>query len=71
LVAYLSSRAVAKTQLAGALIYPIDPSVTGLPPAEIDGPWQLDHEKKLWFLTIPHEAEEAATKIRETLALGA
>lgn len=49
----------------GALIYPQDFESTSPPPAEQLSPWSLNDGRKVIFITLPHDASEAATKLRE------
>jgi hypothetical protein len=53
--------------MSGALAYPLDPEHRDDAPAERDGPWFLNSGKKVQFLTLAHDIDEAATKLRNRL----
>jgi 5-methylcytosine-specific restriction enzyme subunit McrC len=55
--------------ILGALIYPSDPSDPSDPPAEAGNPWRLDARKEVRFLTLPHDIDEAARKVRNTIPI--
>ena len=52
----------------GVFAYPIDPSRTGVPPAELNSPWSLDGGKKIEFVSLPHDSVEAMNKLRNFFA---
>lgn len=52
----------------GLLAYPHDPSRPDMAPAEQCSPWSLDDGKKVLFAVLPHDATEAAVKLRALIA---
>lgn len=52
----------------GVLAYPFDPSKTGIPPAELNSPWSLDGNKRIGFVSLPHDSVEAVNKLRHFFA---
>jgi 5-methylcytosine-specific restriction enzyme subunit McrC len=69
LAAYLGRYGDAAGVIQGALVYPQDPSEPGAPPAEAGNPWRLDARKEVRFLTLPHDIDEAAGKMRDFMPL--
>jgi len=63
LAAYLSRHPAAW----GALAYPADPDRPGTPPVEARNPWRLEGGQRVWFLTLPHDVEGVAAKLRPVL----
>jgi len=61
LAAYLSRFGTAGW---GLLAYPADLNRPGLSPAEVRNPWRLESGQRVWFLTLPHDIEGAAEKLR-------
>lgn len=51
----------------GILAYPHDPARPSIPQAESSSPWSLYDGRKVVFSSLPHVADEAATKLRELL----
>jgi len=64
LAAYLGRYGDPRTLTQGVLAYPHDPDTPSLPPAESDGPWHLNTLSEVQFLTLPHDIDEAARKLR-------
>lgn len=52
----------------GVLAYPFDPSKAGIPPAELNSPWSLDGNKRIGFVSLPHDSVEAVNKLRHFFA---
>jgi 5-methylcytosine-specific restriction enzyme subunit McrC len=67
LAAYIGRYGDDDTPMSGALAYPLDPEHRDDAPAERDGPWFLNSGKKVQFLTLAHDIDEAATKLRNRL----
>lgn len=68
LVAYLG-RYRDSTSILGALVYPMDDSVSSIPPAEAGNPWRIDGEKEVRFMALPHNIDEAVQKIRSVVPI--
>jgi 5-methylcytosine-specific restriction enzyme subunit McrC len=64
LTAYMSGFA---GEAWGVLAYPADPKWPGTPWAEKRNPWKLESGQRVWMLSLPHEIEEAAEKLRSSL----
>lgn len=69
LAAYLGRYGSNGSCIQGVLAYPCDSSGTSVPPAEAGNPWRLDNAKDVWFLSLPHDADEAARKIAAAVPL--
>jgi len=69
LAAYLGRYGDSSNPIQGALVYPLDPSNPFPPPAEKGNPWSLDAQKEVHFLTLPHDIDVAASKVRESIPL--
>jgi 5-methylcytosine-specific restriction enzyme subunit McrC len=67
LAAYLGRYGDSRNPILGVLAYPSDPENPTEPPAEAGGPWKLDALREVRFLTIPHDIEAAALKMREAV----
>lgn len=67
--AYLSRFTQVASPSWGALIYPLDPEKPTTPAAEQSGPWSLSDGRRVAFITLPHDAGEAVSKMRELIAL--
>jgi 5-methylcytosine-specific restriction enzyme subunit McrC len=52
----------------GVLAYPADPDRADMPPVEARNPWRLQSGQRIWFLTLPHDIEGAAAKLRPLLS---
>ena len=52
------------SQIWGVLAYPIDPKQPSQSPVEQSNPWSLDAHKKILFVSLPHDAAEAVSKLR-------
>jgi 5-methylcytosine-specific restriction enzyme subunit McrC len=63
LAAYVMRYGQDDKRVWGALVYPTDPDSVGAPPAEARGPWYLGGDRRVFFLTIPHEPVDAIQKI--------
>lgn len=70
LTAYVAALAENFPNASGALVYPFDPKSPTTPPAEAANPWTLADGRKVWLLTLPHEAEAATPKLAAMLANG-
>ena len=64
LTSYMTGYGTEKGALTGALIYPADPESKAIPLAERKGPWRLNADHLVHFLTLPHKLQEAANKLR-------
>jgi 5-methylcytosine-specific restriction enzyme subunit McrC len=51
----------------GLLAYPFDPARPELPLVESRSPWTLDDKTPVAFVTLPHDLEAAAAKLRSLL----
>lgn len=51
----------------GLLAYPFDPARPELPLVESRSPWTLDDKTPVAFVTLPHDLEAAAAKLRSVL----
>jgi 5-methylcytosine-specific restriction enzyme subunit McrC len=67
LAAYLERFGDQGGSIQGMLLYPFDPSNPSIPPAEAGNPWMLDSRKKVRFLTLPHQIDEAVRKLTEAV----
>ncbi|KFE63744.1 5-methylcytosine restriction system specificity protein McrC [Hyalangium minutum] len=67
MAAYLSRYGQPGSLSWGALAYPYNPDEPGTPPAESGNPWALDGARKVYFLSLPHTLEQAASKLRRVL----
>ncbi|MGB8417683.1 5-methylcytosine restriction system specificity protein McrC [Paraburkholderia sp.] len=67
MAAYLGRYGDAASPVQGALVYPVDPSGLPEPLVEITNPWRLDDRKEIHFLTLPHQVDEAARKLRQSV----
>lgn len=67
LAAYMARYGEPRNLTQGVLAYPFDPDSPATPPAESDGPWHLDSLSEVRFITLPHEVEDAARKVRESV----
>jgi 5-methylcytosine-specific restriction enzyme subunit McrC len=67
LTSYLARYGQGGTPCWGALIYPQDQHQPGLPWAEGGNPWLLDPTRRVFFLTLPHQIEEATIKLRRVV----
>jgi 5-methylcytosine-specific restriction enzyme subunit McrC len=65
LASYLTAEGL-DDQAWGVLAYPIEADRPGVPWAEERNPWQLDTHS-VWFLTLPHNAEDAVAAIQRKL----
>jgi 5-methylcytosine-specific restriction enzyme subunit McrC len=65
LAAYLSRYSAAGW---GVLAYPVDPDRPGVPEVELKNPWRLESGQRVWMLTLPHDIDAAAAKLRPLLA---
>lgn len=54
-------------EIVGALAYPQDPSSPAAPPAEERSPWRLDPQRRVYFVTLPHDLGSAAEKLARIL----
>lgn len=52
------------TSVLGLLAYPHDPATPSVAFAELHSPWSLSDGKKVLFVALPHEAVEAASRLR-------
>lgn len=52
----------------GALIYPQEPASAEMTVSERKSPWRFDRTHSVSFVTIPHEAADAAAKLRELIS---
>jgi len=68
LAAYLSRYSTADW---GVLAYPVDPATPGVPPVEGQNLWRLRGGQRVWFMTLPHDIEGAAAKLRPVLSTDA
>ena len=64
LTAYLSGFA---GEAWGVLAYPADPERPGTPWVEKLNPWKLDSGQRVWMLSLSHEIEKAAEKLRSSV----
>lgn len=69
MAAYLGRYGDTLNSSRGALVYPLDPTNPSPPPSEAGNPWRLDARKEVWFLTLPHDIDEAARKVRESILI--
>ena len=69
LAAYLARFGSESGTAWGALAYPFDPAQPERPWAELRSPWLLDARTRVVFVTLPHDLEPAAAKLRGTLSL--
>lgn len=67
LAAYLARFGDERGGAWGMLAYPFDPERPLPPSAEARSPWQLDARSRVAFVTLPHELEPAAAKLRGAL----
>jgi len=66
--AYLGRfKASAGQKILGGLVYPFDPLKPDTPKAEQNSPWSLENEKKIVFVTLPHNSKEAVSKLRKII----
>ena len=69
IAAYLGRFAVPGTRLArGVLAYPQDPARPSVAHVEQLGPWSLERGKKVDFISLPHAASDAISKLRPLIA---
>ena len=66
MAAYLSRQLAAGW---GVLAYPADPMRPGTPPVETGNPWRLQGGQQVRFMTLPHDIDGAAAKLRPLLSL--
>jgi 5-methylcytosine-specific restriction enzyme subunit McrC len=64
LAAYLARFGVGLSSVWGMLAYPFDSGRPDPPPAETRNPWRLDPRTRVIFVTLPHDLELAAAKLR-------
>ena len=69
LAAYLGRFGLPGDEVLGMLAYPFDPATPSTPPAEAGNPWRLDSAKVVRFITIPHDLDSAADKVRSEVPL--
>jgi 5-methylcytosine-specific restriction enzyme subunit McrC len=67
LTSYLGRFGGTGPEIIGALIYPSDPARPEVPIVEAGNPWRLADGKSILFLTLPHQVEYAAEKLRHAL----
>jgi 5-methylcytosine-specific restriction enzyme subunit McrC len=67
LAAYLARFGGERDGAWGMLAYPFDPARSELPSAETRSPWLLDPRTRVVFVTLPHDLEPAAAKLRRAL----
>jgi 5-methylcytosine-specific restriction enzyme subunit McrC len=68
MAAYLNRFGSADNQAAwGVLVYPHTPDRPTTPPSETQGPWSFSDGKRLAFMTLPHESDEAVAKMRDLI----
>lgn len=69
LAAYLGRFGLPGKDVLGILAYPFDPSSPSASTAEVGNPWRLDSTKEVRFLTLPHEPDVAAWKVKSEIPL--
>ena len=65
LTSYVVRYGQVSATLQGALVYPQALEDDFLPRAERGNPWRLQQGSQVYFLTLPHELDEAVAKLRE------